>query len=429
MEALEPERFLDIRGEDGARTENLLHQLRCDDGNYWLFVAAGKNPKTPDVDEQKQNLRFTLNGEYSVTLYDTLTGGITPLPCTYKDGKTIFLRHWYMHDSLLVRLEPSNTNSSVLSLPAIKVPACKPQIFFDKVPVTLHEPNALLLDMAEFAFDNEEWQPTEELLRADNYCRQRLGIPLRQKHVTQPYMIKDENPTHTISLRFTICSEIEVLAPQLAGEDLEHMTILLNGQIVAPQYNGWYVDKDIKTIALPPLKSGKNILEIKSPIGERTNLEWFYLLGDFGVRVDGAVATITPPIRELGFSDYTHQGLPFFTGNLTYHLEIETSGEDICLRTPVYRGALIRAAVDGEDKGAIVYSPYTLELKDLSPGKHCVDLTLYGTRQNGFAQLHHSQSVFYYQSPDSWRSAGDLWCYEYQLKPAGILKTPEIYKL
>ena len=33
----------------------------------------------------------------------------------------------------------------------------------------------------------------------------------------------------------------------------------------------------------------------------------------------------------------------------------------------------------------------------------------------------------YYQSQNSWRSAGDLWCYEYQLKPAGILRSPEVY--
>ena len=54
-------------------------------------------------------------------------------------------------------------------------------------------------------------------------------------------------------------------------------------------------------------------------------------------------------------------------------------------------------------------------------------LKLYGTRQNGFAQLHHIPGIYFYQSPDSWRSVGDRWTYEYQFKPMGILKSPEIY--
>ena len=28
--------------------------------------------------------------------------------------------------------------------------------------------------------------------------------------------------------------------------------------------------------------------------------------------------------------------------------------------------------------------------------------------------------------PNVWRTTGDDWCYEYRLKPFGILKTPDI---
>jgi hypothetical protein len=107
-------------------------------------------------------------------------------------------------------------------------------------------------------------------------------------------------------------------------------------------------------------------------------------------------------------------------------MDVEAEGS-VILRAPVYRGALIEVSVDGENRGQIIYSPYTIELAGLTKGRHRISLTLYGTLQNGFAQLHHSQSVYYYQSPDSWRSTGDLWLYEYQFKPVGILKSPEIY--
>ena len=86
----------------------------------------------------------------------------------------------------------------------------------------------------------------------------------------------------------------------------------------------------------------------------------------------------------------------------------------------------MKVFVDGKDAGNIAFSPYMIQLPDLADGVHHVTFRLYGTRYNGFAQLHHTLGMYFYQSPNSWRSSGDLWTYEYQLKPAGILKSPQI---
>ena len=96
------------------------------------------------------------------------------------------------------------------------------------------------------------------------------------------------------------------------------------------------------------------------------------------------------------------------------------------MRVPRYRGGLMKVFLDGQDVGNIAFSPYALTV-DATPGEHDVAIRLYGTRRNGFAQLHHTPGIYFYQSPNSWRSAGDLWCYEYQFKPAGILRSPEIF--
>ena len=126
-----------------------------------------------------------------------------------------------------------------------------------------------------------------------------------------------------------------------------------------------------------------------------------------------------------GFGDIVAQNLPFYTGNLLYRFRVRSEGA-FTVRVPRYRGGLVKVFVDGEDRGNIAFSPYALKI-DAEPGEHEVAVRLYGTRQNGFAQLHHTPGVYFYQSPNSWRSAGDLWCYEYQFKPAGILKSPEIF--
>ena len=423
IDALEEQRFFDVRDKDGNRVEQLIHQLRQDGDSQWLFIANGKNPVCPDV-EDAPVLRFTLRGEYSVTLYDTLSGDIRPLSAQYRDGKTIFERTWFMHDSLLLKLE--NGRCEAMPTAPEKLPIGTPQLMLRPVDITLDEPNMLLLDMAEWAMDDGPFQPMEELLRLDNVARARMGIPPRQKYVTQPYMLTPEPCTHSLTLRFTIPCEYAVEQPLLALEDPESTQLQLDGEKVSSTVCGWYVDKDIKTVSLPPLSVGEHILEVRVPIGRRTNLECFYLLGDFGVRINGTVKTIVPPVRKIGFGDIVPQQLPFYTGSINYHFDVETT-DALTLRVPHYRGGLVKVFVDGQENGRIAFSPYTLTVQNLTPGKHRITLKLYGVRQNGFAQLHHTPGIYFYQSPDSWRSTGDLWTYEYQFKPMGVLKSPEIY--
>ena len=128
----------------------------------------------------------------------------------------------------------------------------------------------------------------------------------------------------------------------------------------------------------------------------------------------------------LAFGSYTHQGLPFYTGNVTYEFEAEAHDGTLELKVGQYRGALIDVYCDGELRGSIVFSPYTIRLEGLSDGKHRIGLKLYGTRVNGFGPVHHDRCVYFYQDPNCWRSEGQHWLYEYQLYDFGILKTPEI---
>ena len=145
-------------------------------------------------------------------------------------------------------------------------------------------------------------------------------------------------------------------------------------------------------------------------MGRTTNLEYFYLLGSFGVRVNGTKKTLTAPVSAIGWGDIVAQGLPFYTGTISYFVKIRSEA-DFTLRVPHYRGGVIKVLLDGEDCGNIAFSPYALTIHT-EPGEHELELRLYTSRYNGFGQLHHTQGVYFYQSPNSWRSAGDLWSYE-----------------
>ena len=82
-------------------------------------------------------------------------------------------------------------------------------------------------------------------------------------------------------------------------------------------------------------------------------------------------------------------------------------------------------SLDGEDKGRIVYPPYTLEIPNISQGKHKIEFTLYGNRVNTFGPLHDSSGEKYVD-PGVWYTRDYALSYEYEPKQMGIISSPVI---
>ena len=195
-----------------------------------------------------------------------------------------------------------------------------------------------------------------------------------------------------------------------------------------------------RAMVLGKLYKGENELCLVRRFRQDTNLEAVYLLGDFGVSVAGRLAWITEPVRELTFGSWTVQGLPFYGGNVTYHVEVESgvakqsiedafdSTADIFLEIEISKFAapLIRVDTEGQKVGIIAFSPYRLRSVPAETGKVRLDITAYGSRINTFGALHNCDEPDHKATPEYWRTQGCAWSYEYCLRPAGILKAPEI---
>ncbi|MBQ8231416.1 MAG: hypothetical protein IJZ34_05765 [Lachnospiraceae bacterium] len=429
LNAMEPVRMVEIRNQTGALTDNLLYQMRQDGEGRWLFIAHGKEPYNKNI-STSQDLRIRVAGNWKVTLYNTMNGDTEEIDHCFKGETTEIYRRMYDYDSLLLWLEPAqDTDGEVLEAASVSKEGFKTARTITvplTVPYTLSEPNALLLDQAEYALDDGEWQPREEILRLDDTCRQKLGWPSRKAHVAQPWVIEEEAITHTVHLRFRIQSAIEYVGAQLAIEDAERVRLTWNGQEVESKVTGWYVDKAIKTVTLPTIKAGENVLEASIPFGERTNVEWAYLLGDFGVEAFGRYTRIVPAREELAFGNITAQGLPFYGGNITYHVPVETMGGNLSVHSSYYKGVLQSVSIDGGKEIPAVYPPYVARLGAVEAGKHTVDIKLYGHRRNGFGAVHNADLEDHYISPKKWRTDGERWCYDYMLCEEGIITTPEI---
>lgn len=426
LSALEEYRTVEIRTADGALTNDLIYQLRQDNTSDWLFIAHAKEPYNKDITHPKC-LKIRIKGMYKPTLYNTLTGQTEPLIYTAANGYTVIHRMVCEYDSLLINLERIKGDSvGVDEVPRISHGAVK-KLLPLTVDYELDEDNALLLDQAEYALDGEELHPIEEVLRIDDICRRRLGfVSRRSGNSAQPWVIPEKEIVNFVRLSFKIISEIEYEGAHLAIENAENTKISFNGQHVPSDVIGWYTDKSIKRVALPKIKAGVNVLEATVPLGERTGLEWAYILGDFGVEVHGRSAVITKKRERLGFGDICHQGLPFYGGNVTYKIPVNSNGGEFVISSSRYRGSLQCVSVDGGAEIPMVLPPYTVSLGNLSKGEHIIDLTLYGHRRNGFGPVHLADLKETWIGPNAWVSDGQSWCYDYVMTEEGILKTPVV---
>ena len=422
-------RDIEIRDESGVQTDYLLYQMRQEGDERWLFVCQADKPANPDVPTGHQ-LRVRLKGAWALTKYDTLTGEIAPVKAAYAHGWTVYETPFCDHDSLLLHLVPACADQ----LPAEAEACAKAESgdavcrFLGKVEYTMEEPNVLLLDMAEYSLNGEAWQPREEILRLDNIVRERIGWAPRGGHIVQPWVDFDRSTPHTLKLRYTFDSRTAVSGAVLALEHADICSVSLNGNPGQRIEDGWYVDKCIGLHALPEIVPGENELIVTVPYGKNVNLESMYLLGEFGVEVQGIYCTLTELPKAITFGDITRQGFPFYGGNLTYHMKAELEPGKYELEVNAYRAHLLRVIVDGYDKGVLAYAPYRIGFEVTEPGEHAIDVRAFGCRVNTFGQVHQADKTIRWWGPGSWRSEGVSWTYEYSLWAQGVLKSPEVYK-
>ena len=417
---------MEIRNLSGALNENLIYNKRRDGDTEWLFIAHVSQTQefVPD------RVRLTLKGRVKPTVYDTLTGETHEIPYSFTpDGKTRVLYTFYPNTSLLLRLDPATaddagTGSAMAGLPPkAGVRPTKVLDFKDAVSYTLSEPNVLVLDMPEWSEDGENYNPREEMLRIDVALRRKYGYPAADGHDVQPWCIPEEVIGHYPYFRFHIHSDIPA-AVHLATEGVSE--VWLNGESVPVGDDGYFTDRQIRTMPLPALRVGDNELIVRMPFGKRVSLENLFLLGDFDVSVAGTKAALHAPSRQIAFGSVVHQGLPFYGADVTYRIPFTLDKDaDIVIAAHRYKGALLTARLDGADIGKIVYAPYRLEVDDLPAGEHVLELTAHLTRVNSFNALHNCTKNTWI-GPAYWYTGDYEWAYEYQLKDNGILKSPVI---
>ncbi|WP_295810454.1 hypothetical protein [uncultured Victivallis sp.] len=450
LDAVEECRDVKVVRQDGYPAEKLLYQMRRDGEKRILFLV-----NTERAGEIRP-LRVMIRGAWQLRLFDTHSGAVTPVEARQENGWTIVENDFPPHGHLLLELLPSS-ESVGRPLPRIvageaEVEAATVGFLRGTMPVTLDEPNVLVLDLPEWRLAGEAaWRPREEILRADDQIRDLLGLRRRGGQIVQPWaQAASGEPVGRVELRFTVEATCDLAAPELAFEPpAEPFEIEWDGQPVTFHDSGFWTDECVRKTPFPAIAAGKHELIFRCDYSARSGLERFYLLGDFGVEVRGDETRLIAPVRELHWGDIAAQGLPFYGGNVTYHATVDLPAGGPCrLRIPGryhmpealhgnlvvrevpyagFHGTLIEVAVDGREAGAIAFAPFECPLGELAAGRHAVDLTLYGHRANSFGVIHLAFRIPWI-GPQAWRTRGDQFCYEYRLRPLGITTAPRILR-
>lgn len=407
----------------GQAMEKIFVQAREDDGNKYILLL------NVDRENSYPHLRLTIQGDGYIQQWDCATGE------RYAVGRSrdhrIELNVDFLPGEEHLFVVVPNEDASLPTRPELVV---KEAFSIDgSYKYELDEPNICVLDMASYRINNGEWQAETEILKIDRKVRKAFGLNYRAGNMLQPwYTKKTQHAVNgTVALRFDFyVDEIPPGGLELVVERPENFRIKLNGSSVdSSKRNGWWVD--ICFIRIPInselLIDGKNTIELTTDFHQGVDIEAIYLLGDFGVRIAGTQKTVTLLPESLSAGSLTEQGLPFYSGKVTYIFNAPRrleSGEGAFLQLDGFAGACVRVNPDSAEEHIIAWQPYESEITHALINGNEVRVQVVLTRRNTFGPLHQIPLFAPGYGPDNFITEGEEFTNDYMLVPAGLLSPP-----
>lgn len=289
----------------------------------------------------------------------------------------------------------------------------------------LSEPNVLPLDRAQLILDGKRLSKTAEILCLDDLLRRMLGLPLRGGEAVQPWAKPATQESGVpVTLRYSVrIAHIPDAPILLAMEPLPMQALKLNGQPIAlRQTQQQWVDPCFRLYELPAeaWKTGENLLELSARYGDSCGLETMFLLGQFGVRMRFGTPVLDRLPRRLHCGDLTAQGLPFYSGTVSYRLAPLPRGQYRMAMPSI--GGSCAAVGSGEQREVLLWPWQQTQVR--ADADVTVEVVL--TRQNTFGPLHRFPRKQPYTAPDSFRNASRR---RYCLYPTGLLKRPKLFPM
>jgi hypothetical protein len=367
-----------------------------------------------------------LRGAGRLEEWNPATGDTRALPSAQKDGLT----------EVVLDLAPAGSRLLVLRRdqpPAEVEPVTQRTVaeipLGDAWQFELLGPNALTLDTAQVQIGNGEWSKPLHILDAHaEITRSGAGTPF--------------------ALRFAFDADARLKNPIcLALESPERFNIVVNGQAIANEDQGWWTDISFcKVDVSAAAQAGRNEIVLSSVFARDTELESIYVIGDFGVagrrlqeenRLNGQVfdryapefrltrldETIAIADKPAGLKlDLTANGLAFFAGRavLRQTLTLPAFEGGVTLTVDNLRAAVAHVRVNGQAMGVLAWPPHGVEItRGVRPGENVIEIELVGTLRNLLGPHHLAGGDLEWTGPKEFRDK-QRWTDDYILTPFGL---------
>lgn len=370
----------------------LFTQRQCSNGMLYFFVNPGDTEETA----------YIAHGSCRI---DPVTGESTPF-----DGCYTFRPY----ESLLVF--DNGVTHTALRRPD-KADALS---LGGEWTVVAHSENALVLDYCDYSFD---------------------GRPIEKKGYILNIQERACAEGRPITVQMTFRFRVETVPKEvwLLCETPEKYSLTLNGRPLSNHDGGWLFDTAFRKLDVSGrLREGENVLEAqivfvqpdgfyeqlekarqfeseKNKLTYATEIEAFYLVGDFGVktprkkedlpedtvRYTGEFVLTAPP-KTVKLAQLQEQGYPFFAGTLTVRRNfLGNAGLSPVVRFRKHNVNAVKVKVNGTVEGTCLWEPLELPLSAWQTGENMVELTLVNNLRNLLGPHHNDVPDEYRVCPES----------------------------
>jgi hypothetical protein len=412
---------------DGAEFRDSLYMLREDPGgSKFLFICHTKQ------DSGSGPLTVTVPAQGQVEEWDAESGSIFLADAEPQEGSVRIHTDLPGAGSRCFVISPDG-QKDLKPRPKwtpVRQQALEPETW----SISRDEANAIPLDYAEYSIQEGPWKGPLEILKVDAAVRDAAGLPHRGGRMVQPWAQVDppEAKPVGVSLRFRFKVEEMPAGPcHLVLERPGSLEVLVNGgKLELDQDEGWWIDPSFKRIRLPPsqLRLGENEVLVKLSYGSDCGLEGLYLTGEFGAKWDQGSGVVTGIPTSLRLGDWTEQGLPCYTGSVTYGTDFEAdvkAGEEVFLELPGWEGVLVKVRVNGTTLGRVAWPPWEIEVTNaLKPGLNRLEIEVVSSRRNILGPLHLTEKYPVWTGSGQFETTGKQWTDGYVKLPYGLMEAP-----
>jgi len=390
---------------------DIFGQLRRFDGGF-IFAALNV-----DRDGRRENATVRIKTDLPIVEWNCETGEHILIEAESSNGWKSFKTDFPVGGQ---KLWVASAELSAASLPEDEQDKETSFNITGPFEYSLLEPNVCVLENAEYKIGDGELKSEKDVLKIDQEVRDKFDIMRRGGRMLQPWFVAQQpvKGLCDVTLRYTF--DIDALPEwiDLVIEEPKNFTVEVNGELIDLSKSVRWIDIALRRVRIPHnlLGEGENEIVLKTHYTENSNLEAIYLLGEFGVSLDGTRRRIGPILETLSLGDICDQGFPFYSGAITYHVPVPVN--TVRLRLPEIGGAC--AKVGDQVLG---WDPFEA---DVTGCKDEVDVKVVLTRRNTFGPLHDAVQPRYWTCPQHFITEGDEWSDECIFVPSGILKPIEV---